>query len=392
MREKRSRRSNWPRSGSGPATRRRGDRRVNDRPREDVCQSTTLFDVCGRRRSPATLPDFHQSRPPRNKGLRFPADPPIVEEIIAVMRAAGDDADAVRLRGLIVLPWRAGLPISEALALTESDLDSRRGAILVRHGKRRFRSGRCSACCEARGEGRPRAPAGARSELHITANRAGVAPGSRRISCEPAHAVEMAREGVPLLVIQRQLGYADLAITSVYLRGIDNTEIVHAVHERPAPMILATHDCRSRSDRSVLVGSCPARPHRIWSFNWRASDWRSPAVTKAARRDHRSAPRGWAGMRLRSSGRCAASVRIIGGDCECGGLLRGRGRLQAWVANPLGQTRFRQSRVSPASTTPAATRAARQVTPCTRRSPATIRPRRRGQRCPAPRQRRCPPH
>ena len=43
------------------------------------------------------------------------------------------------------------------------------------------------------------------------------------------------------LVIQRQLGHADLAITSVYLRGIDNTEIVHAVHERPAPMIPATH-------------------------------------------------------------------------------------------------------------------------------------------------------
>ena len=43
----------------------------------------------------------------------------------------------------------------------------------------------------------------------------------------------MSREGVPLVVIQRQLGHADLGVTSVYLRGIDNTEIVHAVHERP---------------------------------------------------------------------------------------------------------------------------------------------------------------
>jgi integrase/recombinase XerD len=51
----------------------------------------------------------------------------------------------------------------------------------------------------------------------------------------------MSREGVALLVIQRQLGHDDLAITSVYLRGIDNTEIVHAVHERPAPMIPATN-------------------------------------------------------------------------------------------------------------------------------------------------------
>ena len=55
------------------------------------------------------------------------------------------------------------------------------------------------------------------------------------------------REGVPLLVIQRRLGYADLAITSVYLRGIDNPEIVHAVHERPAPMIHANHGLQPSS-------------------------------------------------------------------------------------------------------------------------------------------------
>jgi integrase len=61
-------------------------------------------------------------------------DPPTVEEIIAVMRAAGDDPDGVRLRGLIVVLWRAGLRISEALALAESDLDRVRGAIQVRHG------------------------------------------------------------------------------------------------------------------------------------------------------------------------------------------------------------------------------------------------------------------
>lgn len=42
---------------------------------------------------------------------------------------------------------------------------------------------------------------------------------------------------MPLSVIQRQLGHADLGITSTYLRGIDSTEIIHVVHERPAPMI-----------------------------------------------------------------------------------------------------------------------------------------------------------
>jgi hypothetical protein len=46
---------------------------------------------------------------------------------------------------------------------------------------------------------------------------------------------------VPLLVIPRRLRHADLAITSVYLRGIENTEIVYAVRERLAPMIRPSH-------------------------------------------------------------------------------------------------------------------------------------------------------
>jgi hypothetical protein len=60
------------------------------RPEEDVMETVGLLDRAGRRRSRATLSGFHQGRVPRNKGLRYPPDPPPVEEIIAVMRAAGD--------------------------------------------------------------------------------------------------------------------------------------------------------------------------------------------------------------------------------------------------------------------------------------------------------------
>jgi integrase len=45
------------------------------------------------------------------------------------------------------------------------------------------------------------------------------------------------REGVPHIVIQRQLGHSDLGITSIYLKGIDNGEIIETVHARRAPMI-----------------------------------------------------------------------------------------------------------------------------------------------------------
>ena len=97
--------------------------------------SELLLDAAGRRRSPATLPEFHAGRPPRNKGMRYPADPPTIEEIVTVMRHAGDGIHGRRLRGLIVVLWRAGLRICEALALAEADLDPRRGSLLVRRGK-----------------------------------------------------------------------------------------------------------------------------------------------------------------------------------------------------------------------------------------------------------------
>ena len=205
--------------------------------------STVQLDACGRRRSPATLPSFHQGLLQRNKGQRYPADPPMVEEIMAVMHAAGDDHDAVRLRGLIVVLWRAGLRISEALALIESDLDLHRGAILIGSGKggKRREVGMDrwaweqlipwlqlratlpvgALFCVLRGPtvGRAWAPAGVRSQLHHAAARAGVRRRFAPHQLRHAHAVEMSREGVPLLVIQRQLGHADLAITSVYYAG-----------------------------------------------------------------------------------------------------------------------------------------------------------------------------
>lgn len=48
-----------------------------------------LLDAAGRPRSPAAMPGYHAGRPPRNKGIRYPADPPRVEEIVAVMREGG---------------------------------------------------------------------------------------------------------------------------------------------------------------------------------------------------------------------------------------------------------------------------------------------------------------
>ena len=88
---------------------------------------SVLYDAAGHRRSPVTVPGFHEGRAPRNKGRRYPADPPTVEEIIAVMREAGTGPEGARLRALIVILWRAGLRIGEALDLAETDLTPHAG-------------------------------------------------------------------------------------------------------------------------------------------------------------------------------------------------------------------------------------------------------------------------
>ena len=168
---------------------------------------SVLLDVDGHRRSPATMPGYHRGRPPRNKSEHYPADPPTVEEIVAVMRTIGDRSDGYRLRALIVLLWRAGLRISEAPALQESDLDrsaarcssgAGRAASAARsdwipgrgtsstHGSRfagSSRSARCCACSMVRlpADGGKHQPRGSNctTRRHLLAS--GV--GSRRINC-----------------------------------------------------------------------------------------------------------------------------------------------------------------------------------------------------------------
>ncbi|HEY3943842.1 MAG TPA: tyrosine-type recombinase/integrase [Solirubrobacteraceae bacterium] len=80
----------------------------------------------------------------------------------------------------------------------------------------------------------------ARKQLHHAAAAAGVRRRFAPHQLRHAHAVEMAHEGIPLVVIQRQLGHANLGITSVYLQGIDNSEIISTVHGRPSQTISAT--------------------------------------------------------------------------------------------------------------------------------------------------------
>jgi site-specific recombinase XerD len=200
--------------------------------------ASSVVDARGRQRSPATLPGYHAGRSPRNRGRRSPADPPRTE-VIAVMRAAGRGVHGARARGLIVVLWRTGLRISEALSLAERDLDATRGAIVVRRGKggkrreigmdewgwiplRPWLEHRTSlpigaVFCVISGptRGRPWSGPAARRQLRRHADIAGIRRRFAPHQLRYAHAVEMAPEGVPLNVIRRQLGHANLGVTGL---------------------------------------------------------------------------------------------------------------------------------------------------------------------------------
>jgi hypothetical protein len=226
-----------------------------------------LLDAAGRPRSPATMPGFHAGRPPRNKGMRYPADPPTVEEIVTVTRTAGDGVHGCRLHGVIVVLWRAGLRIHEALALSEADLDHRRGRYLFvgeragaaatsawtsgpgsncsrgRPSASSSRSGRSSVCSTvrrvgARGPvrhgricaGPPRRRACGGASRHIS-------PGMLMLWRWPARASRWSSSSASSAT-------ATSGITSIYLQGIDNAEIIDTVRGRRAPMVSVSASLR----------------------------------------------------------------------------------------------------------------------------------------------------
>src|SRR3954451_8333387 len=92
---------------TGAGGRRRGEAGISFESEEGV-MTELLLDAAGRRRSPATMPGFHAGRSPRNKGVRYPADPPTVEEIVAVMRRAKREPVGSRYQVLGPVTARGG--------------------------------------------------------------------------------------------------------------------------------------------------------------------------------------------------------------------------------------------------------------------------------------------
>lgn len=190
--------------------------------------------------------------------MRYPAEVLTKDEIKRLLDACGTTTwTARRNRALIVVMYRAGLRVAEALALRPCDVDPERGAIRVLQGKGgRARTvgidpwglgelilwineqrviGRSAGdplFCS--GSGRPLTQAYIRRRLPELGRVAGIYKRLHAHGLRHTHAAELRAEGIDLAVIRRQLGHNSLLTTVRYLDHLEPESVVLAIGSRLA--------------------------------------------------------------------------------------------------------------------------------------------------------------
>jgi site-specific recombinase XerD len=187
-------------------------------------------------------------------------------EVEALLGTFSRAPTSLRNRALVVVMWRAGLRISEALDLVPDDLDPVAGTITVRHGKgdkervvgmgpvaweelhrwlevRRLRGVGSGAPVFCTLQGNALAPTYVRSMLRRKAHQASL-DASR---CHPhsfrhAFAVGLHRAGEPLDHIRRLLGHKSLTTTTVYLERIDPSDVIASAQRVDGPATMTELD------------------------------------------------------------------------------------------------------------------------------------------------------
>lgn len=223
-----------------------------------------LVDHLGRERSPVTRPGYRQGQHPPNYGLKLPAEVLTAVEVGRLIDACPRRGPSgIRNRALIIVLWRGGLRSAEALALELRDVDRDAGTITIRHGKGNRRRvvgldppafavieqwldvrrrlgvprGAPLFCTITNNNlGRPIGAAYWREAIKRLGKHAGIEKRVHSHGLRHTHAVELMREGVPMLVISRQLGHSSLAVTQRYVDHLEPGEVVAAMQARDWPL------------------------------------------------------------------------------------------------------------------------------------------------------------
>jgi len=210
--------------------------------------------------SPICRPGYRKGQPPPNKDKTYPAEVLTSEEIRSMLRQLPKSGPfRLRNRALIVVMWRCGLRVAEALALEVRDLELKAGTVTVRHGKGDKRrivgmDPQAARDLERWLEARERLGLGCTGFVFCTlqlpyrggpmhspstgemlkdlARKAGIQKRVHAHGLRHTHAFELACERVPLPIIQKQLGHNDLLTTAHYLNHFADVHVIAAMQAR----------------------------------------------------------------------------------------------------------------------------------------------------------------
>lgn len=185
---------------------------------------------------------------PRTTELRVPSS----DQVETLLRSFTNAPTAIRNRALVAVLWRCGLRITEALSLTPGDLDRSRGRLTVKKGKGghsrtvgldagavalvdawlavRPETGRCAPLFVTL-KGDSVSASYVRSMLIRKSRKLGL-PQLHPHALRHAFACGLAREGVIMPDVQKQLGHKHLNTTATYLAGLGEDEAAEAVAQR----------------------------------------------------------------------------------------------------------------------------------------------------------------
>lgn len=192
---------------------------------------------------------------PTNRGKKFPAEILTEQEVKALLYATNDRwPTGLRNRALIAALYGAGLRIQEALDLRPTDVNVQEQSIRILHGKgdearfvgidqgalvhvvrwmdarkARRTPGRILFCTL---DGGPIAQSYVRVMLGRMRLRAGIDKRVHPHGLRHTHAVELERSGVPVTVIQKQLGHTHLNTTATYLDHISPSARIAQIGQR----------------------------------------------------------------------------------------------------------------------------------------------------------------
>ena len=207
--------------------------------------------------SPVTQPGHRAGEKPPNAGRRFPAEILTPDEVRALIGACSNRAPTgIRNRALLVMMYRGGLRVSEALSLRPKDIDPERGTVAILHGKggqqrtigldpgafaviarwleRRERlglNGRHPLFCTLQG-GTMHATY-VRTFMQRIGKKAGIEKRVHPHGMRHTYAYELSvSEGRPAPLIQAALGHSSLSTTDRYLRHIAPAELIESLSTR----------------------------------------------------------------------------------------------------------------------------------------------------------------